>query len=1064
MRESSKSLFVLIVIGLSGLICCQQEEMVLEKTPASSIHVSVEPLSDSTLTYSSAAEIVHWIGSHVSRYTKSSDNDFDYNYSGNIEEAFVSSTPLSDAVILSPFDSKAKCAAMKSGEYKVTDIRLPETMVLDDILFTYVAVSSPNDSLRLLHTCGAANLKLTGNATIKTIKVKANNDEALSGPAEIKAHKNGAPQISLSDKGTVINIDCGKKGIKLSEDKSTDFLIPLPPARYSSGLTFYLKSDSSEENVALKTKPINIERAKICIITDSITTKEEKEEDEQEEDSDENKNDPLEEYDPNYLVNILDVGYDGYNVRINVPQTVTGETGPGTDAIRYTQACIMMYNYMKNHNDYFYLLYNGGNYVIEDKVIEYSESTNRYWTGTDKNGDGQEDWKYNYNPISPGEPVVFVAGEFSWMEDTPEYKNEFFKLPLGWDSGYYMPLINPEYYENNVQQSSMNIIDWDYTHPLDAYWTGAFQRKHFRIKEPELLEAGVEIKLSKVTPVNATLEFYPEEGVDQYAFGIFDENTYQNQILPLLNNNPDYMQWAVTSYFAAYTLGTKVTSGAVQADLTSFFYQSAIQPETKYTVFVTAMGNPQGTTQSFQTFDFETTARTLPAPVVKVTPLEDATTPFKATFNIKCTTYADNPLMEAYYAANYLRDWRLATNGGSTYFSLLNGSYQFSAAELSAINSEKGYTISFPSVDGETTRLAVLGYNTEYLPNDVTSYKAEQIDEGECPAIADVTTPWAKTKEPRVDPAEYKHLAGVWTATATLQSGTNSKKIYDHSSKITISMDLYDYPAFSDNIYKIYEEAADMDKTDVDAYWTEFEELARTFTNNRLVRQNRLLCLGWLDDDSYGRLSARSPYDLLVAKDYTSVDVSSIYNDFGPKWYIEAVQDSKGNISFIAPVDMNQLPPAANWATPFYFFGMEVKNYSAIAYSEEGTLCFPVEFDEGNKSDSADDKIIIKPFVHESIEYYPNMIGIDYAVCENPIVSEIVLTRGWSETDYAQSSLGRSKGRVKAGAELPTTVYKRRTPLKSPSKEIEKIEYQIVSEDEFRKRADELVRRTLGYQ
>lgn len=760
------------------------------------------------------------------------------------------------------------------------------------------------------------------------------------------------------------------------------------------------------------------------------------------------------EYNLSELVTVVDQYYDGYKLRLTIPK----ETKDRKNAIRYNQCCIMMYNYMKGSNDdYFSLLYNAGAYAVNDTTLVYSAENNWYQTDTDSDGDGEADWETWYNPISPGEPVVFVAGEFSWMEDTKEYENEFFAFPSGWDNGYYLPMINTDYYKNDKKsQSSMGVIDWDYTHPLDAYWTGAFQRKHFRIKEPDLLDAGVEIKLAKVTPVNATLEFYPEEGVDQYAFGIFDEGTYKDQVLPLLNGNPDFMQWAVTSYFSAYTFGTRVSSGAVQVDLTSMYYQSAIQPETKYIVFVTAMGNSGGTSQSFQTFEFETTKKVLDAPVIEVTAVESETTPFKATFNIKCATYKDNPLMEAYYAANYIRDWKLATNGGKTYFSILNGNNAFSAEELSAINSEKGYTISFSSVDGETTRLAVLGYNTEYTPNDVTSFSKEDIDEGKCPAIADVTTPWTTKKAP-VDPIHYEHLVGDWTATATLQSGNNKNKTYKHESKITISADLYDYPAqLPEEAYKIYEEVAKKDREDVDAMYVEFGQIAESFTVNRLMNQNRLLCLGWLDDDSFGRLDAKSPYDLFVDKKYSSVDVSSIYNDFGPKWYIEAVADKNGNVSLIAPVDMNTLPPTANWSVPFYLSAMEPKNYYTMTYAQEGTLAFPVEYDSEN------DKLTIKPVVYQDVEYYPNVVGIDMqlggTILENPVVSEVVLTRGWTEPEKEQSSLRPSSGNVQVNGEFPKTVYKERTRLKAPI-ELKKMEYRLVSSEEIKERADKYIKR-----
>lgn len=744
------------------------------------------------------------------------------------------------------------------------------------------------------------------------------------------------------------------------------------------------------------------------------------------------------------LATVIDRSLDGYRLRLTLPES----TKKAKNAIRWNQCCLMMYNYMST-DDYFSLLYNAAKYTTKDVTLVYSEEENWHQTGADSDGDGEIDWDTYYNPISPGEPVVFVAGEFAWMEDSPEYENEYFGFPSGWEDGYYMPLINTDYYDKGGnEQSSVGILDSEFLKkPLDDYWTGAFQRKHFRVQEPELMEPKVEVKLANVTPVNATLEFHPEEGVHQYAFGIFDENMYQ-EVLKLLGGNEDYMQWAVTSYFAAYTFGTKVASGAVQADLTSFYYQSAITPETKYYVIVTAMGDAAGSKQSFTKFEFETTAKVKDAPEVVVTAVKDETTAYKAAFNIKCTTYEDNPLTEAYYGANYIRDWRLAINGGSTYFGLVNGNNAFTSAELEKINSAEGLTIYIPSIDGETTRVVVVGYNDEYTPNNVAGYEFIE----DCPAAADCTTPFADPK-PYVDENLYRDLAGVWTATATL---TNSEgtKTYDHSSKITIAADLYDYPSsLTQEVYDLYEKS-DFDKEEVDAMWYEFKQLAKTMTEERLQNQNRLVGIGWLDDDSYDRLDSRTPYDLFVDTKYTSVDVSSLYNDYGPKWYIETSVDKDGNVSYYVPFDWNFLPPSANWSIPFYLGAMQKDTWYTVLAGDDWNASFPVTV-------SADrNTIIINPLVLEDgTKMYPNMIGIDSQMgtqLQNPVISEIVLTRGWSGSDNEQSSVRGAASSVKAQGEFPTATYKKMTKLVAPE-QLEKMEVEVVGVEQFHENAKKFI-------
>lgn len=761
------------------------------------------------------------------------------------------------------------------------------------------------------------------------------------------------------------------------------------------------------------------------------------------------------EYALSELLTVVDQYYDGYKMRVTLPK----ETKERKNAIRWNQCCIMMYNYMmqQGNNDYSSLLYNGQAFTTEDATLIYSEEQNWYQTGEDSDGNGEIDWDTQWNPISPGEPIVFVAGEFAWMEDTKEYANDYFMFPGGWPNGYYLPMINTDYYKGGRSQSSMGVIDWDYTHPMDQYWTGAFQRKHFFIKQPEVIDATVKVECVDASPINLTFDFYPEEGVEQYAFGVFDDNIYQNQVLPLLNGKPELMQWAITSYFAAYTFGTKVASGPVRADLTTFYYQDAIKEDTQYHVFVTAMGDQMGRSQSFRQYTFKTTSKVLDEPVVEVTAVKDETTPFRAAFNIKCTTYQGNPIVQAYYAANYVRDWELAINGGSTYFSLLNGNNQFTSTELEQINSEEGLTVYIPSIDGEATRFAVLGYNSEFTPNDVTTFQYIE----DCPAVADVTTPYYSDYYmediPWISPREFDPFFGEWTATATLMNGSTQTR-YVHKSKITLTDNLEDYPSrLPSEVYDLYE-GVGKEKDEVDAFYSEFKELAGIYAEKRLANMNRILGLGWMDDDSYDRLTLRTPYDLFIAKDYSSVDVSSIYNDFGPKWYLEAYEDPETyEVRFRIPVDQNLLPPAACWSVPFYMAALDPDTYNAFMAAEvAGELYFPVEYDEEN------DTVTIKAVEFGGVKYYPNIIGFDTSsggsLLENPVVSEIVLTRGWTETKGAKSLGAGAAGNVPVRADFPTAVYKKMTDLK-PAAELQKVEVELVSAEQIKERADKLVER-----
>ena len=84
---------------------------------------------------------------------------------------------------------------------------------------------------------------------------------------------------------------------------------------------------------------------------------------------------------------------------------------------------------------------------------------------------------------------------------------------------------------------------------------------------------------------------------------------------------------------------------------------------------------------------------------------------------------------------------------------------------------------------------------------------------------------------------------------------------------------------------------------------------------------------------------------------------------------------------------------------------------------------------------------------------------------ENPVISEIVLTRGWTEEESAnvQSSVRRSAGNVQVQGSFPAGVHKKMTDV-SPSVELKKIEMEMVSPEMFKERADKLVEKTFKIQ
>ena len=752
--------------------------------------------------------------------------------------------------------------------------------------------------------------------------------------------------------------------------------------------------------------------------------------------------------------------HDGFKMRITVPETVRKSTPhtPGSRGIRYTLTDIMTYNLMRQNSDeYWMLLTNAGMHVTGDATLEFSDQTNRMQSTEDLNEDGivnEYDQTIVWNPISPGEPVVFLAGEFEWMElpdeykgeDAPNYVVDGWTYPAGWPAGYYLPMIDGAKYDQHygLTKGLGQYDAIDISGPVDAMWTGAYQKMLFRSQEPSKLNGKVDVEVVELGPVDATLAFLPTDDVLFYSFCILDDGTY-GEMMKLLGHREELLQWATGSYFSMYNFGSMTAEGAVNVVLSSHFYD--VPADTKYHVLVTGMGDELGTSQCFTHFTFNTPPKTKTSgPKIVVTALEDESSPYEAKFNIKCTS-PENPAVRCYYGANYYKDWIYAINSGGTYLSY-GQTAQFTSTELAEINSEAGLTIGIPSIDGERTRLVVVGYNDENTPNDLNYEDIE-----ECPAVADVVTPYYEAEVCGSYFNMVDVLSGDWTMTATVIDGEERKQV---SKNVQILDEYTDYPSsITKEIYDIYHEYTKWTDEEIEAYYNEFKETAKTFNTKRLANQNKLMLMGWLDGGIDVAYQTMTPYDLFVSTTINTVDVPSIFSDFGPKMFIE-VSEVDGQPKLTITADMYFGSPVMNWSDPFYMAGFadQESNNTIFYYADPTTgyyaapLVFDVELSNNNNT------LTIKALQGTNgVTYYPNVIGQDSStgryLLNKPIVSEVVLTKGHTATAQAAAKKSAAKSFVAPATEALKISHKQMTRLEAPAK-VSTIEMDLVTLDQVR--------------
>ena len=744
------------------------------------------------------------------------------------------------------------------------------------------------------------------------------------------------------------------------------------------------------------------------------------------------------------VINVVDRMYDGFSVYLQIPDDVKAKG----NALRYSTSSMPMYNYAKQMGsmELDMLLYNAQQYTTTDKLIIYDE-----YHSTERDQDGNLIYDEAGNlasatfadPKVPGEPGYLLVGEYALMENPEErivivdgevmtvtddsyMEYSIWWYPAGWAKGYY----NPQY-DWARWYAELDSDEYD----SEKYWTGYYERVLIETLEPEIVE-GVTIKATDITPIDACISFKPTDDIIQYCILVCTESEYETQILPLIENNEDYLRWFTGSYFAMMSFGIQMGAGNSELWLSDWFVDTKGMAGQTVRVLVSGLGNEAGTKQSFDTYTFTLPEVTLPKPQVVVTPVA-SDDPYMVTFNIK-NPNPDNALTEVYFACNYAREFDAILKEYS-YTSLLKGmGNPLGATEIGLINSANGFNFQISSRDNATTRLAVLGYNWEGSSNNP--------DEPESPAVAEYTTPNANFPV-RVNSDLFEKLQGEWTASAHMENyvavtdaegnATGEYKFENagtYTSNVSIMGGLPYEESVPQEVYDIYR-ASGMSDEETEELYEELVELTQWY-NARTRGFNRLLCLGYnFADPNYMLNMTATPYDLFIASDYSTNKIEHMFYDFGPKWNFEI--DADGSVWL--PIDIEREYPLEtfNFGLDFAFYMLAIGERTYLGgdlVDYDGTTIlearFPVEV-------SADyNTITIKPIVYTDGSgtteyYYPCVAQIQngYATPLNPRVrGEVTLTRNAGAKAASVKANAAGKGVSKS---LPT-IGEARTPMARP--------------------------------
>ena len=733
---------------------------------------------------------------------------------------------------------------------------------------------------------------------------------------------------------------------------------------------------------------------------------------------------------------------EGRSFKLHVKPTLTD----AANVIKWGTCDIFMYNMnqqpdfeMLNLHDQYY-----GNYFQGDTTLVFDEAHGYVWS------DEMGDYIQYFEAIVPGQPQYLALGEFKYEEDEDVHGR------WGWGGGYYMPLMDMETYYNSLYDYWYGFTD---TMPDEApYWSGYHKSIKFQTKAPEALDANLSVDLSGLRANGGPIRINTNGNADRVTVMLLDPMTYED-MMPMLDNNEDYLQWFTTSYIGYMMVGAKTFAGAnIEFEMTDFLWE--VDKDAQYKLMVVAAkdevaGSLDAKYQQFTKVDVALPDYTLPAPVVEITALE-ATEQNTVSFNVKCTS---KDAVSGVYAANYAREWAEAGFDDDLAEAMDYYGNEFDAMDIAAINSDEGLVCNFWSREDAVNKMGVMLKNIEGLAGEPVVAEAKSLPEP------------AKTP---VESEYFTSLDGEWTATTTV---VNKKYVgYDPDTYQSIYEDVpttktwkvtigdVDYPeTLTDDVYQTWFDATPYDtKEAVDEQYELFKAAVDNF-NAKTAGQNRILMNGFdVHVPNYAGSKCYSqyatPFELWSSDSYNGYDNASPVWDFGPKWYLEVAED--GTVT--APFNVNYFAPMTNWTeypNAFYFAGVGPESFLPYDPATGENANFPVEISEDGNT------ITVKGCEFYGENFYPNMGYISYGSFSlgswGTVKADIVLTRGWTEPEQtaAVTTMAGAKYTPANYTNLYNVKFAKKPMARTVVKALptyEKVEMKVVSADEFKANVEKL--------
>lgn len=246
-----KHLLYSVLIALCAMSCANFEEPVTNMVTTDATDTLYAEFDSETRTYIEEGNHLRWTANDKISYFPALTYNMEYCFKGNtgdnngafakVTTDLVTGNQLDNCYAVYPYAEATSMAddGAISFTLPVTQHYAEKSFGLGANVMIAITESKEDNVLRFKNVCGYLKLQLYGEATIKSIELKANNDEKLAGNATIRAIYGDEPTTVMADDATAtLTLDCGE-GVTLSTDieNPTEFWFVVPATTFEEGFT-----------------------------------------------------------------------------------------------------------------------------------------------------------------------------------------------------------------------------------------------------------------------------------------------------------------------------------------------------------------------------------------------------------------------------------------------------------------------------------------------------------------------------------------------------------------------------------------------------------------------------------------------------------------------------------------------------------------------------------------------------------------------------------------------------------------------------------------------------------